>query len=130
MNAYNLSLILALVTVLLGVYLDQMWIGFGLALVIFVMLTFAKPKPRPKPKPAPGPQQVAVQQVPEYPKDIMDFYKRGAKKSKPLLIQTVPYEKPWHEKILVYNIKIVGWIFKKIGKGISTFLFGEKEKKE
>lgn len=124
MFSYNLSLVLALVAILLGVYLEQIWIGFGLAIVIFVMLTFAKPKPRPIPIQPPGPQQVVIQQVPEYPKKVMDFYKRGAKAGKPLFIQTVPYKPPLIEGIL-------GQLGKWVGKGIrglTYLLMGRRNK--
>jgi hypothetical protein len=119
-NSYNLSLIFALVAILLGVYLDQMWIGFALAIVIFVIMVFAKPKPRPAPPSAPGPQQVVIQQRPEYPKEMMDFYKRGSKRGDPLYIETVSGGPSWASKVLSSLVGVIGWGFKKVGKFIRS----------
>lgn len=115
MFSYNLSLVLAFVTLLLGVYFEQIWMGIALAIVIFVMLTFAKPKPRPKPVPPPAPEQVVIQGVPEYPSNIMDFYKRGAKPGKPLFIQTVPYKPPLIESLFKGIASWTALFFRAIG---------------
>jgi len=118
MNSYNLSLIFALVAILLGVYLDQMWIGFALAIVIFVIMVFSKPKPRPAPPKAPAAQQVVIQQRPEYPKEMMDFYKRGSKRGDPLYIQVMKPGDSWATSIIKSLAGTVGWVFKGVGKFI------------
>ena len=133
MNTYNLSLVLALVTILLGVYLDLMWIGFALAIVIFVMLTFAKPKPKPKPVP-PNVQQVAMEQFPkytdDYPEHITKFHKRGYKKGDPLYIEIIKPKDSFVKIALKSTLKFTSWLFKGLGDLVATlFETGEQTKK-